>query len=448
MEKKRYKVLVAEDDPFQRLSIIDILKVTYYDVTPVENGDQAIEVLKEEGSNFDIVLLDLLMPKMSGKDVLEFIMKDKRLRKIPVIVMSARNDKSIVSSWLKAGAKSFIIKPLRVQEWRSFVKYIETSNETDTEQSLSKYTSIKVLGAGASGTVELVKHKETDKLFALKTIPLTNLNEKERSSAELEVHFLKVLNGPTLIKSYQSYIEEENIYIIMEYAEGGSLDDKIKFAKLKKQPFEVDTILNWISQVILGVMLMHSKNILHRDLKCQNIFVTKDGVLKIGDFGISKELESMTKMVETNIGTPYFMAPEAWKGEWYGEKADVWAIGVILYELTMLKKPFDAGSVKDVFDKIINTPIDFSETHIDVEIKMLIIAMLDKDQLNRPSIWELSNFTCINERINKFVQEQKWEDSVSSVFEWRSIQEEEKEKEGKDIFFQYLMKINLMYLLI
>lgn len=97
MSRTNYKVLVAEDDPFQRLSIIDILKLTHYDVTPVENGAQALEKLMDTDNHFDLVLLDLLMPEKSGKDVLEAIMQDKRLCKLPVIVMSAKNDKSIIS---------------------------------------------------------------------------------------------------------------------------------------------------------------------------------------------------------------------------------------------------------------------------------------------------------------------------------------------------------------
>lgn len=122
----------------------------------------------------------------------------------------------------------------------------------------------------------------------------------------------------------------------MEYAEGGNLSDKIISAKLKKMWFDTNSILDWISQIILGVQLMHSKRILHRDLKSQNLFLTKDGVLKIGDFGIAKELETIKKLTETNVGTPYFMSPEVVRGEPYGEKADVWAIGVILYEMTFL----------------------------------------------------------------------------------------------------------------
>lgn len=90
---QKHKVLVAEDDPFQRLSIIDILTMSGYIVTPVENGQQALDKLEDPDNKFDLVLLDLLMPDISGKDVLEVIMHDERLCKIPVVVMSSRNDK-------------------------------------------------------------------------------------------------------------------------------------------------------------------------------------------------------------------------------------------------------------------------------------------------------------------------------------------------------------------
>jgi NIMA (never in mitosis gene a)-related kinase len=86
----------------------------------------------------------------------------------------------------------------------------------------------------------------------------------------------------------------------MEYAEGGTLAEKILEYKLAGQSFDDETILNWISQVILGVMLMHSKNILHRDLKSQNLFLISDGTIKIGDFGISKELPSIDSLAKTS----------------------------------------------------------------------------------------------------------------------------------------------------
>ena len=90
---------------------------------------------------------------------------------------------------------------------------------------------------------------------------------------------------------------------------------------------------------------MHNKNILHRDIKTQNIFIAKNNILKLGDFGISKELETMNQKAMTSCGTPYFMPPEVCAGKPYDSKADVWAIGVILYELITFKKPFDSDTI-------------------------------------------------------------------------------------------------------
>lgn len=105
-------------------------------------------------------------------------------------------------------------------------------------------------------------------------------------------------------------------------------------------------------------MAMHSKNILHRDIKTQNIFITQNDILKIGDFGISKQVETISPLTNTVCGTPYFMPPEVCLGKPYDSKADVWAVGVILYELITLKKPFDSDSINGVFDKIIKSPPD------------------------------------------------------------------------------------------
>ena len=235
---------------------------------------------------------------------------------------------------------------------------MKEEREIEGDQNMRQFRIIKNLGHGAAGSVDLVENEETGNQYALKTIALEKMNEKERESALSEVHFLKVLKGPTLVKSFQSYVEKEQIMIFMEYAEGGTLADKILEFKLKGEIFDTETILQWISQVILGVMLMHSKNILHRDLKSQNLFLISDGTIKIGDFGISKELPTRDSLAKTSCGTPYFMPPEVCKGEAYGEKIDIWAIGCILYELVFLRKPFESKTIYGVFDKIINKPLE------------------------------------------------------------------------------------------
>src|SRR3569833_646841 len=107
--------------------------------------------------------------------------------------------------------------------------------------------------------------------------------------------------------------------------------------------FITEEILSYIAQITLGVMAMHSKNIMHRDIKSQNIFITKEDVLKLGDFGIAKQLEA-TLFTGTVTGTPYILAPEGCKGAKYDFKADVWSVGIILYELITLRIPFDGAS--------------------------------------------------------------------------------------------------------
>ncbi len=109
----------------------------------------------------------------------------------------------------------------------------------------------------------------------------------------------------------------------------------------------------YVAQITLAIMIMHNKNILHRDIKTQNIFICSNGTLKLGDFGISRELESNDAKAGTSCGTPLFMPPEVCQGKPYDYKADVWALGVILYELFTLRKPFDAETINGVLQQIV-----------------------------------------------------------------------------------------------
>ena len=125
----------------------------------------------------------------------------------------------------------------------------------------------------------------------------------------------------------------------MEYASKGNLEMAIQRKIMTNTRFSTKYIFRFLAHVVMAVMATHSKNILHRDIKTQNIFIDNNGVHKLGDFGISRELKQDAKAL-TACGTPYFMPPEVCLGKPYDSKADVWAIGVIIYELIMLKKPF------------------------------------------------------------------------------------------------------------
>ena len=135
---------------------------------------------------------------------------------------------------------------------------------------------------------------------------------------------------------------------------------------------------------------MHKKHILHRDIKTQNIFLTKNNMVKLGDFGISKSLEGSLAQAKTVIGTPYYLSPEIISNVPYSYKSDIWSLGVLLYEMTTFKMPFDASSISELAKKIKNG--DFQKINSQIysnELKKLIYDMLNLNPNLRPSTKEI-----------------------------------------------------------
>ncbi|KAL4490020.1 hypothetical protein ABPG73_021064 [Tetrahymena malaccensis] len=405
-------VLVAEDDNFQRLALIDILTLCDYQVTAVENGRLARDELLKQDSNIDIVLLDLYMPEMDGIELLSLMQEHEILQKIPVIMMSQDKEEDVVATCISKGAKDYIFKPLRVQNVKAIAKYVQYKDQGDKNSNLvgiQQYKVLNTLGQGASGSVELVQ-KNDGKLYALKTISMKYMNETEKRSAQSEVTLLKVLDAPTIIRYYEAFVQNDSIYIVMEYAKEGALSDKIQEHKNKGARIDEETILYFTSQIVIALFFMHQKKILHRDIKSQNLFLTKENVVKLGDFGISKALGTNADFTKTLVGTPYFMSPEVCAGQNYGDKADIWALGCTLYEMVMLRRPFDCENINTLFTMIRSQDPPPLHDNCSTDIRMLITLMLNKDPQKRPFIWDLVNIPIINKNIRKYQQQEAPDD--------------------------------------
>lgn len=165
---------------------------------------------------------------------------------------------------------------------------------------------------------------------------------------------------------------------------GGDLSKKVAEAKIA--PLEEERILDWFTQICLGLKHVHDRKILHRDLKSQNIFLTKSGIVKLGDFGIAKILNSTRENARTMIGTPYYLSPEIVDNKPYSFKSDIWSLGVILYELCTSRPPFDAGSIPQLALKIVKGQFSPIVHNYSKDLKALVSLLLTVDPVKRPTV--------------------------------------------------------------
>jgi len=264
--------------------------------------------------------------------------------------------------------------------------------------SLNNFIIGKNLGKGAFGSVCLVTRKEDKKVYAMKSINIGKLDKKEIEAALNEVRILASLSHPNIIGYKDAFYDENSrtLNIVMEYADDGDISHKIQDNLKRRLRFEESTIWEWIIQLLKGLKYLHDNKIMHRDIKCANIFLMKNGLLKIGDLNVSKIAKS--NMARTQTGTPFYLAPEIWKDLPYDYKCDIWSVGCIIYELCTSRPPFRGTSLKELGRNVLNgyyLPISgFSNDIKDIIAKMLIV-----DPKRRASTDELLNSDIIQRRI-------------------------------------------------
>ena len=219
------------------------------------------------------------------------------------------------------------------------------------------------------------------------------------------------MEHPNIIHFREVQNHNNYLYIVMDYADGGDLSMKIKEQRGKF--FPEDKILDWFTQVCLAIKHIHDRRILHRDIKSQNIFLMKNGQVKLGDFGIAKCLNHTIDKAKTYVGTPYYLSPEIINSQPYDFKSDIWSLGVLLYEMCALKMPFDASNLPQLYIKIINCNYPPLSNIYSEDLKKLVKSMLNETSLKRPNITDILDYPIIKQRIKKFLNEKEYQDEFS-----------------------------------
>jgi len=293
-------------------------------------------------------------------------------------------------------------------------------------QKLKDYKIKQQIGTGAYGKV--FKVEKNNNIYVLKQIPLNHTTNIETIINEAKI--LSSLNSEYVVKYYDSFIEENNLNIIMEYCENGDLSTYMKeykektlsnksiFSNYESLSLPDDIIWKMFIQISLGLYDIHKKKILHRDLKTLNIFLTKDYKCKIGDLGVAKILNG-TNYAKTFVGTPYYLSPEICDEKPYNEKSDVWALGCILYEMASFKHPFNASNQPSLYFKIMKGIYEPLSLKCSFDIKKMVEVLLEKNYYKRPYIKEVICMDIFIDNAKKYGLYEK----ISSIVEKKKLKQ-------------------------
>lgn len=263
-------------------------------------------------------------------------------------------------------------------------------NETLTQTTLKDFDILKQVGQGAYGLVYKVRRKSDKCIYALKTIDISKMNKKSLTNTLNEVRILCSIDHPNIVGYKEAFIENEgkDLCVVMEFVGGGDLSEKIEGRKNNNSLINENTIWKYMIQILNGLRALHNMKIIHRDIKSANLFLTDNHeTIKLGDLNVAKIAKD--DMAQTQIGTPYYLAPEIWNNEVYDYKCDIFSLGCVLYEMAALEVPFKANSIHELFAKITKGDVPPIPSKYSSLLFTCMKAFLKKDPAQRPSTQQI-----------------------------------------------------------
>ena len=423
--------LVIEDDKPSEVNVVSELKKINFLYKTAKTVDEGIEVYKsldKQGIKIDVLFLDIVLKdKSSGIEFLKIIRANHWMENTFIIVMSSLEDSKVVKECYKYQIENFLHKPIKRKEFqieeRKIFNYLRKM-----KCPIEGYSIVKLLDKTQDKESHIVQCDKTKELFLLKKIycPSNNLLIKNQDLLNESNN----VYSSTIIKLIASKILNKCNYLIIEYSEFGSLYKKILEKKeelnqeryLKedsvknyKQMFDTEQILLWMSEIILALYSLHEKEIMHKNIKIENIYIFNDKLVKIKNLYLVRINEEQKKEFNSLI----YMPPEMFSFQEYTCYTDIWDLGIVLYELIMLEKPFQGINNDEIKNNIINEKfLPFPEC-VDIRLKRLLeltLAFIN----HRASAARLLELKFIREKIdylykNKIINDDELYKKISSL---------------------------------
>jgi serine/threonine-protein kinase len=397
------KVLVVDDDRMITTLVAAILREADHDVVTSNDAVEAMELAS--GSSYDAIVLDVMMPGISGYEILTKLRGSRRTSTTPVLFLTSLDQGKDRVRGLREGADDYMVKPFEPEEVLIRVERLISSREPEgssleelaeqlktgrplEELTLGRYELRSVLGKGAMGMVLRAWDPKLQRQVALKTVGLGRDIERSRQSELLsgllqEAVSVAQLNDPNVLAVYDVVDNPGAACIVMELIDGVSLDAYLKSC----QSLAAGGVIPLAAAIARGLAAAHASSLVHHDVKPGNVLLGRDGVIKVNDFGLAHFLTVLADKPHQLFGTPGYLPPETLLGQGYDQTADLFGLGVILYQCLTGDRPFRSDTVLGVVQRTIQfEPLPPRKLVRSVPRKLdnLVMALLAKDAQNRP----------------------------------------------------------------